>query len=144
MNHFVDQTRSAHVELASPEDIKRVMGSVSGLMTLATLKISSGLIPDNEITTWQARIDKHLSACGCKQSALGMMSLASLYAVFYFLGGGELGGIGVADVLSCVVFAVVGAAIGKLGGVAYGRLTLKRTLESLLQVLQNRKPTRSA
>lgn len=138
MAYWVTQTRPTQVELASPEDVKRVIDSLSILMTLVTLKVSSRLIPDAEISTWQARIDSHISACGCKQSAVGMLLLASLYAVFYFLGPGDLSGIGVAEILSCVGFAIVGAAIGKLGGVAYGRIRLKRTLESLLLVSQNR------
>jgi VIT1/CCC1 family predicted Fe2+/Mn2+ transporter len=138
MNHWMNQTQSTHIELSSPEDVKQVIGSVSRLMTLVTLKVSSGLIPGNEISTWQARIDNHLAACGCKQSTLGMVFLALLYAIFYFLGSGELSGIGATELLSCAAFSVVGAAIGKLGGVVYARIRLKRTLEALLSVSQNR------
>lgn len=142
MNAWMNPTRSTHVELASPEDVRRVTGSVSRLMTLVTVKVGSGLLPGNEIAPWQARIDKHLSACGCRQSALGMVLLALLYASGYFLGGGEAGGIGAAELLSCAAFAIVGAAIGKLGGVVYARFRLKRTLESLLAVLPNREAER--
>jgi hypothetical protein len=138
ISDWMNRTPSTHVELLVSEDVKRVVGSASRLMTLVTLKVSSGLIPDDEVSTWQARIDKHLSACGCKESTLGMVAFALLYVTFYFPGAGDLSELGAVELLSCAAFAVVGAAIGKAGGVVYGRMRMKRTLEALLKVSQNR------
>jgi hypothetical protein len=137
MHPWLAQTPSTHIELSSPEDVKQAMESVSRLMMLRTVHVGSKLIPEDDVPAWQARVDRHLAACGCRQSTLGMLALAVLYAALHFFRSGELGGIGSAELLSCAGFAVVGAAIGKLGGVAYARMRLKRTLEALLSVSQS-------
>ena len=130
------------VHLARAGDINAMLSSWQQLLLLTSITIGAGLLPEYERREYQAAIDARLTGCRCRESALGMVAGAALYAAAWTLlpmlrtsvWGDLLAGLGV---------ALLAGAVGRVVGHVLNRRQLRGDLRAL-QILVSQAGNRSS
>jgi hypothetical protein len=126
---------ATHVRLVSLDDIEGVLSSWLRLLTLTSVTIGTGLLPEHERREREARIYGYLSGCRCLESGLGMLASGCLYALtltlFPAVGMSTLW----TNVLAVFGVAAIGGAVGRIAGHVAARRRVQRELRTLHGVI---------
>jgi hypothetical protein len=94
--------------------------------------------PAQELQQLERRLERFESACGCESGAVAMLSALILYPVYLAQGRGDLWPLTIGEVAAGVGVIVAAAVAGKLAGVAWARLSLRRTRDRIRELAPGR------
>lgn len=115
----------------SADDLRRL----AGLARPARLSVDLPQKSKDESALWQARLANALGICGCTEGAIGLLAGLSLTLILW--GIGWFPGPGGWHLLtSCVILASLGAALGRLAGLARARRVIRAEISAMIRWIE--------
>jgi hypothetical protein len=123
--------------VTSIEQLRRLPAARSPVVPGRRVHLELAELDDRERARWEARLSRWAGACGCKSGAAALLVFAAWFTFAALTG--RLG----LSLLSPLLFVAgcVGAALlGKLLGIAIGRLALHVSVGRLCRLLDDGRP----
>lgn len=99
------------------------------------IELSIDHLPSEENSQWEYKLNKHYFDCGCNKGAIGVIVAIVIYLIYLFFSSDLEYLFQWSTLIYLLLAGIIGGSIGKIFGLLNARLQFRKTIRSLLIIL---------